>query len=69
MKYLIAISYTILLVLFPMIMIPILQWYKRTFLEQGTEMGGIYILLVLISFGLLILTIIKWVLAVKEELD
>jgi hypothetical protein len=67
MKYIIAITHTILLVAIPLIMMPFLQWYKREWLEPNTDMGGIYILLILLSIGFFFLTLIKWILAIKNK--
>ena len=67
MKYLIAILHTIGLILFPLIMIPLLQWYKRTFCEPNTDLYGIHIVVVFISFGMFIMTIFRWVLAITNK--
>ncbi len=56
MRYLIAILHTILLVLVPMIIIPVLQWYKREFCESGTELFLIYYILIIITTGSFYLT-------------
>ena len=67
MRYFIAILHTVLLVLIPLIMIPTLQWYKRTYLEPNTDIVGVYILLTFISIGMLIMTIIRWVYALSNK--
>lgn len=67
MRYLIAIIHTVLLVLIPLIMMPLLQWYKRTFLEPNTDIFDVYILLFLISFGMLVLTFARWVCAIQDK--
>lgn len=69
MRYFIAILYTVLLVLIPLIMIPALQWYKRTLSLQSIDLLVVYILLVLINLGMLIITVIRWVIALKNDRD
>jgi hypothetical protein len=66
MRYFIAIVHTILLVAIPLIMTPLLQWYKREWLEPDTSIAGIYILLVLLSIGFFVLTIVRWVSAITD---
>lgn len=48
-------------------MLPLLQWYQKTFLEPETQIFGIYVLLALISFGMLVMTVIRWVCAVSNK--
>ena len=67
MRYLKAIIHTVLLVLMPLITIPLMQWYERTFLEPKTDIIGVYMLLFLISLGMLAITIIKWIEAVNGK--
>lgn len=67
MRYFIAILHTVLLVLIPLIMLPLLQWYQKTFLEPETQIFGIYVLLALISFGMLVMTVIRWVCALANK--
>jgi hypothetical protein len=67
MRYFIAILHTVLLVLIPLIMMPLLQWYERTFLEPNTGIFGVYILLIFISLGMLIMTVIRWVCALSNK--
>ena len=67
MRYFIAILHTVLLVLIPLIMVPILQWYERTFLEPNTNIWGVYVLLILISLGMFIMTIIRWGVALQND--
>ncbi len=67
MRYFIAILHTVLLVLVPLIMMPLLQWYERTFLERNTGIFGVYILLIFISLGMLIMTVIRWVCALSNK--
>jgi hypothetical protein len=69
MRYFIAILHTVLLVLIPLIMVPTLQWYKRTFLEPNTDIWGVYVLLILISLGMFIMTIIRWAVALQNDKD
>ena len=69
MRYFIAILHTVLLVLMPLIMIPTLQWYTRTFLEPNTNIWGVYVLLILISLGMFIMTIIRWGVALQNDKD
>jgi len=69
MKYIIAIIHTITLVAFPLFMIPFLQWYKLTFCQPNTDLFFIYIILFFISVGMLIITIIKWLVAIKDDMD
>jgi hypothetical protein len=66
MRYLIAIIYTVLLILAPLIMMPLLQWYEHTFLEPYTDIFGVYMLLALVSFGMLIMTVIRWICAIQD---
>lgn len=67
MKYLIAILHTILLLLIPLIMIPVLQWYKREFCEPNTDLFGIYLILIFLSIFMFIMTIIRWFAAIKNK--
>jgi len=67
MRYLIAILHTVLLILVPLIMMPLLQWYERTYLEPNTNIFGVYILLTFISLGMLIMTLIRWVCALSNK--
>ena len=66
MRYFKAIIQTILLVLVPLIIIPSLQWYKRTFCEPNTDLGYIHILTAFISIGMLVLAIISWICAIND---
>lgn len=67
MRYLKAIIHTVLLVLMPLITIPLMQWYERTFLEPKTDIIGVYMLLFLISLGMLAITIVKWIEALNGK--
>ena len=67
MRYLKAIISTILLVLVPMIMMPIIQWWQKTFLDPNTELVGLYFLLMLISFGMLVITALNWMSAIHDK--
>ena len=67
MKYFLAIIHTITLVAFPLFMIPFLQWYKLTFCQPNTELFFIYIIMIFISVGMLIMTIIRWVAALSDD--
>jgi hypothetical protein len=67
MRYFIAILHTVLLVLIPLIMMPLLQWYQKTYLEPGTQIFMIYVLLTFISFGMLIMTVMRWVSALSNK--
>jgi hypothetical protein len=66
MRYFIAIVHTILLVAIPLIMTPFLQWYKKEWLEPNTDIFLVYVLLYLISFGIFVLTIVRWVSAITD---
>lgn len=67
MRYLKAYLSTFMLVVIPIISLPLLQWYKRTFCESDTDLGGIYALLVTVTIGMLALTVIKWIEALKGK--
>jgi hypothetical protein len=67
MKYIIAIIHTITLVAFPLFMIPFLQWYKLTFCQPDTELYPVYMIITFISVGMLVMTIIRWVVALKDD--
>lgn len=69
MRYFIAILHTVLLVLIPLIMIPALQWYKRTLSLQSIDLLIVYILLVIINLGMLIMTVIRWGIALQNDRD
>jgi len=56
-----------LLVLVPMIMLPILQWYKRTFLEPNTDISWLYFLMFIISMIMIVLSIANWISAVNNK--
>jgi hypothetical protein len=67
MKYIIAIIHTITLIVFPLFMIPFLQWYKLTFCQPNTDLFFIYIIMIFISVGMLIMTIIRWGVALGDD--
>jgi len=67
MKYIIAIIHTITLVAFPLFMIPFLQWYKLTFCLPNTDLILIYMMMIFISIGMFIMTIIRWVAALSND--
>lgn len=67
MRYLKAIIHTVLLVLMPLIAMPLMQWYERTFLEPKTDIVVIYVLLFFISMGMLAITIVKWIEALNGK--
>ena len=67
MKYFLAIIHTITLVAFPLFMIPFLQWYKLTFCQPDTELFFINIIMIFITVGMLIMTIIRWVVALRDD--
>jgi hypothetical protein len=67
MKYLVAIIHTILLVLIPLVSMPALQWYKRTFCEPDTDLFFVYGIFFIITFGSLFLTLIRWICAVTDK--
>jgi hypothetical protein len=67
MKYIIAIIHTIALVAFPLFMIPFLQWYKLTFCLPNTDLILIYMMMIFISIGMFIMTIIRWVAALSDD--
>jgi hypothetical protein len=69
MKYIIAIIHTITLMVFPLFMIPFLQWYKLTFCQPDTELYPFYMIITFISLGMLIMTIMRWVIAIKDDMD
>lgn len=69
MKYIIAIIHTITLVAFPLFIIPFLQWYKLTFCQPDTELYPFYMIITFISLGMLIMTIMRWVIAIKDDMD
>jgi hypothetical protein len=67
MKYIIAIIHTITLLAFLLFMIPFLQWYKLTFCQPDTNLIFIYIIMVFISIGIFIMTILRWVIALTND--
>jgi len=67
MKYFLAILHTILLVLIPLIMIPFLEYYKDTFCKPETDLSGLYMLTALITVGMMVITIIRWVCAITNQ--
>ena len=67
MKYIIAIIHTITLIVFPLFMIPFLQWYELTFCQPDTELYPFYMIITFISVGMLVMTIIRWVVALKDD--
>ena len=67
--YILAIFQTILLALTPIVSLPFLQWYKRTFLEEGTDVFVIGAVISILWSGLFILTILRWVLALEKEFN
>ncbi len=67
MKYIIAIIHTITLLAFPLFMIPFLQWYKLTFCQTDINLTLIYIIMFFISIGIFIMTILRWVVALRDD--
>jgi uncharacterized membrane protein len=67
MKYIIAIIHTITLLVFPLFTIPFLQWYKLTFCQPNTDLSFIYIIMIFVSLGMLFMTIIRWVVALRDD--
>ena len=67
MRYFIAIIHTILLVAVQLIIPPFLQWYKREWIEPNTDIVGIYILLVFLSLGFFVITLVRWVCAIQDK--
>jgi uncharacterized membrane protein len=67
MKYIIAIIHTITLIVFPLFMIPFLEWYKLTFCQPNTQLYPVYMIMTFISLGMLVMTIIRWAVALKDD--
>ncbi len=67
MKYIIAIIHTITLVVFPLFMIPFLQWYKLTFCQPDTDLVGVNIIVIFLSIGMLAMTIMRWGVALRND--
>jgi hypothetical protein len=67
MKYFLAIIHTITLLVFPLFTIPFLDWYKLTFCQPDTELYPFYMIITFISVGMLVMTIIRWVVALKDD--
>jgi hypothetical protein len=67
MKYFYAILSTILLVLIPLIMIPLLDWYQIKFNVSGISLIGVHALMFLITIGMIILVIMRWISAVSDK--
>ena len=67
MKYIIAIIHTIILIVFPLFMIPFLEWYKLTFCQPNTQLYPVYMIMTFISLGMLVMTIIRWAVALKDD--
>jgi hypothetical protein len=67
MKYIIAIIQTITLVGFPLFMIPFLQWYKCTFCLPNTDLIFVYVIMFFVLLGMLIMTIIRWAVALRDD--
>ena len=66
-RYIYAIIQTILTVLIPLVMIPFLQWYKRTFCEPNTDLAGIYMLLLAISIMMIFMSFARWISAIQDK--
>ena len=67
MKYIIAIIHTITLIVFPLFMMPFLDWYKLTFCQSNVNLTLVYIILFFITIGMFVMTIIRWVVALKDD--
>ena len=67
MKYIIAIIHTITLLVFPLFMMPFLDWYKLTFCQTDANLTIVYVMLFFISIGMLVMTIIRWSVALKDD--
>jgi hypothetical protein len=67
MKYIIAIIHTITLLAFPLFMIPFLQWYKLTFCQSDVNLTLVYVMLFFITIGMLVMTIIRWSVALRDD--
>ena len=67
MKYIIAIIHTIILIVFPLFTIPFLQWYELTFCQPDVNLILVYTMLFFITIGMLVMTIIRWVVALKDD--
>ena len=67
MKYIIAIIHTITLLVFPLFTIPFLDWYKLTFCQPDVNLILVYTMLFFITIGMLVMTIIRWVVALKDD--
>jgi hypothetical protein len=67
MKYIIAIIHIILLIVFPLFMIPFLEWYKLTFCQPNANLITVYIVLFFISLGMFAMTVIRWAVALKDD--
>jgi hypothetical protein len=52
---------------FPLFTIPFLQWYKLTFCQPDTELYAVYMIITFISVGMLIMTIMRWVVALRND--
>jgi hypothetical protein len=67
MKYIIAIIHTITLLVFPLFTIPFLDWYKLTFCQPDVNLTLVYTMLFFITIGMLVMTMIRWVIAIKDD--
>ena len=50
-----------------LVSLPLLQWYKREFLEPNTEPIGIYMIITFFMIIQVVIVFIKWVEAIKGE--
>jgi len=67
MRYLRAIISTTLVLFTPIIILPLLQWYKRECLEPNTEIWWVYFLLVIMSLSQIVLCLFMWVSAFSDK--
>ena len=67
MKYIIAIIHTITLLVFPLFTIPFLDWYKLTFCQPDVNLTLVYTMLFFITIGMLVMTMFRWVIAIKDD--
>jgi|LakMenEpi05May12_1017382.scaffolds.fasta_scaffold36067_2 hypothetical protein len=67
MKYIIAIIHTITLIVFPLFMMPFLDWYKLTFCQSNVNLTLVYIILFFITIGMFVMTIIRWTVALRDD--
>ena len=67
MRYALAIIQTIILVVMAFAMPPLFKWYSNYFGLSGESLAGPSIIAVIVSMGMLIMTVLRWCSAISDK--